>query len=138
MSRIQKLEQAWYWARTARLEAIRQKRELHAAPRNPLEARPGHEAAFERADGAIRALDVILSELEEAHARAQRGKRRRGAARLGRLAVRLLLGFGAASLAALGAAAACVALGAPGPLTQASAAVGTALSLAWAVKAARQ
>ena len=49
MEKTQKLEAAWWWARNARLEALRQKREEYGDPRNPLRALPGREAEFEAA-----------------------------------------------------------------------------------------
>ena len=44
--------------------------------------------------------------------------------------------FGLASLATLGIAAVFITVGAPDPITQASAVIGTALSLGWAIKIA--
>ena len=41
MEKTQKLEAAWWWARNARLAALRQKREEHGDPHNPLRALPG-------------------------------------------------------------------------------------------------
>lgn len=45
-------------------------------------------------------------------------------------------GFGRASLATLGVAAVFITVGAPDPITQASAVIGTSLSLGWALKIA--
>lgn len=44
--------------------------------------------------------------------------------------------FGLASLATLGIAAVFITVGAPDPITQASAVIGTSLSLGWALKIA--
>ena len=134
MERTQKLEIAWVWARNTRLEAIRQKRENFAASRNPFKAQSGKEAEFERADQDIQALDVILSEIEDAHARARGERVKRKFFRLRDL----ILVFGLASLATLGFAAVCITVRTPDPVIQASAVVGVALSLAWAVKTARK
>lgn len=71
-------------------------------------------------------------EIEDAHAKA-RGEAAKGKA----LRLRdMALVFGLASLATLGAAAVCVTIGAPDPITQASAVIGTSLSLGWALKIA--
>lgn len=134
MDKTQKLESAWAWARDTRLETIRQKREHLATPRNPFEARPGKEAEFERANRSIRALEIIMGEIEDAHARAQGELVKQKVLRLRDIA----LVFGLVSLATLGIAAACIAARAPDPITQASALVGIALSLAWAVKITRK
>ncbi len=48
----------------------------------------------------------------------------------------MALAFGLASLATLGIAAVCITVGAPDPITQASAVIGTSLSLGWALKIA--
>lgn len=134
MEKTQKLESAWAWARDARLAAIRQKRERLAAPRNPFEARPGMEAEFEQVTRDIIALDTILGAIEDAHVKARGEAMKREALRLRDMA----LVFGLASLATLGIAAVCVTARAADPITQASAGIGTALSLAWAVKTARK
>lgn len=134
MDKTQKLESAWAWARDTRLEAIRQKREHLATPRNPFEAQPGKEAEFERANRSIRALEIIMGEIEDAHARAQGELVKQKVLRLRDIA----LVFGLVSLATLGIAAACITARAPDPITQASALVGIALSLAWAVKITRK
>ena len=134
MEKTQKLESAWAWARDARLAALRQKREHLAAPRNPFEARPGMEADFERVNRDITALDTILGAIEDAHAKARGEAIKQEALRLRDMA----LVFGLASLATLGVAAVCITARAPDPITQASAVIGTALSLAWAVKIARK
>lgn len=138
MEKTQRLESAWAWARDARLAALRQKREYLAAPRNPLEARPGLEAEFEKNDRDIRALSTILSTLEDAHAQARRVQVKRKALRLRDMAAEFIFGFGLAALGTLGLAAVCITAKTPGPIIQASAVVGTALSLAWAVKLARK
>lgn len=134
MEKTQKLESAWAWARDARLTALQQKREHLAAPRNPFEVRPGMEADFERVNQDITALDNILGVIEDAHAKARGEAVKHKALRLRDVA----LVFGLASLATLGIAAVCITVGAPDPITQASAVVGTGLSLAWAVKIARK
>lgn len=64
MDKTRKLEAAWWWARNARLEALRQKREEYGDPRNPLRALPGHEAEFEAATELSQSMDVILKALE--------------------------------------------------------------------------
>ena len=69
MEKTQKLENAWAWARDARLTALRQKRERFAAPRNPFEPRPGMEADFERVNRDITALNTILGAIEDAHSK---------------------------------------------------------------------
>ncbi len=134
MEKIQKLEAAWWWARNTRIAALRQKREHLAAPRNPFKARPGMDADFERANRDIAALDTILGAIEDAHAKARGEAVKHTALRLRDMA----LIFGLASLATLGIAAVCITVGAPDPITQASAVIATALSLAWAVKTARK
>ena len=132
MERTQKIEEAWSWARKTRLDIIRERRERLASPGHPFEARPGQAEAFEKAETAIFALDTILGEIEDAHAKA-RGEAAKGKA----LRLRdMALVFGLASLATLGAAAVCVTIGAPDPITQASAVIGTSLSLGWALKIA--
>lgn len=132
MEKTQKLENAWAWARDARLTALRQKRERFAAPRNPFEPRPGMEADFERVNRDITALNTILGAIEDAHSKARGEAVKRKALQLRDVA----LAFGLASLATLGIAAACITVGAPDPITQASAVIGTSLSLGWALKIA--
>lgn len=134
MEKIQKLEAAWWWARNTRIAALHQKREHLAAPRNPFKARPGMDADFERANRDIAALDTILGAIEDAHAKARGEAVKHKALRLRDMA----LIFGLASLATLGIAAVCITVGAPDPITQTSAVIATALSLAWAVKTARK
>lgn len=130
MDKTHKLEAAWWWAWNTRLEVLRLKREEYGDPRNPLRALPGHEAEFESATELSQSMDVILKSLEREIARARGETVKRGALQLRDMA----LIFGMASLAALGVAAACITVKAPDPLTRASAVVGVALSLAWAVK----
>ena len=132
MEKVKKIESAWAWARDARLAALRQKREHLAAQRDPFAARPGMEDNFERIDRDITALDTILSAVEDAHARARGAAVKRKALRLRDMA----LVFGLASLATLGIAAVFITVGAPDPITQASAVIGTSLSLGWALKIA--
>lgn len=134
MEKTQKLEAAWWWARNARLEALRQKREHLAAPCNPFEARPGMEADFERVNQDITALNTILGAIEDAHAKVRVEAVKHKALRLRDVA----LVFGLASLATLGVAAVCITARAPDPITQASAVIGTSLSLGWAVKITRK
>lgn len=134
MEKIQQLEAAWWWARNARLEALRQKREEYGDPRNPFQALPGHEAEFEAATELSQSMGVILTALEREIAWARGEAVKRKALQLRDVA----LVFGLASLATLGIAAACITARAPDPVTQASAMVGIALSLAWAVKIARK
>ena len=64
MEKTQKLEAAWWWARNARLAALRQKREEHGDPHNPLRALPGREAEFEAATELSQSMGVILKALE--------------------------------------------------------------------------
>ena len=132
MEKIQKLEAAWWWARNARIAALRQKREHLAASRNPFKARPGMDADFERVNQDITALDTILGVIEDAHAKARGEAVKHKAIRLRDVA----LAFGLASLATLGIAAVFITVGAPDPITQASAVIGTSLSLGWAIKIA--
>ena len=132
MEKTQKLEAAWWWARNARLEALRQKREEYGDPRNPLRALPGREAEFEAATELSQSMGVILKALEREIARTRLGETKRKALRLRDVA----LAFGLASLATLGITAVFITVGAPDPITQASAVIGTALSLGWAIKIA--
>lgn len=132
MEKTQKLENAWAWARDARLTALRQKRERFAALRNPFEPRPGMEADFERVNRDITALNTILGAIEDAHSKARGEAVKRKALRFRDMA----LVFGLASLATLGIAAVFITVGAPDPITQASAVIGTSLSLGWALKIA--
>ena len=132
MEKTQKLENAWAWARDARLTALRQKREEYGDPHNPLRALPGHEAEFEAATELSQSMGVILGALEREIARARGEAVKRKALRLRDAA----LVFGLASLATLGIAAVFITVGAPDPITQASAVIGTSLSLGWALKIA--
>ena len=118
MENTQKLEAAWWWARNARLEALRQKREEYGDPHNPLRALPGREAEFEAATELSQSMGVILKALEREIARTRLGGRK------------------LAPLATLGITAVFITVGAPDPITQASAVIGTALSLGWAIKIA--
>nr|WP_325235755.1 hypothetical protein [uncultured Oscillibacter sp.] len=132
MEKTQKLEAAWWWARNARLEALRQKREEYGDPRNPLRALPGREAEFEAATELSQSMGVILKALEREITRARGEAVKHKALRLWDVA----RGFGRASLATLGVAAVFITVGAPDPITQASAVIGTSLSLGWALKIA--
>lgn len=132
MEKTQKLEAAWWWARNARLAALRQKREEHGDPHNPLRALPGHEAEFEAATELAQSMGVILGALEREITRARGEAVKHKALRLWDVA----RGFGWASLATLGVAAVFITIGAPDPITQASAVIGTSLSLGWALKIA--
>ena len=132
MEKTQKLEAAWWWARNARLAALRQKREEYGDPHNPLRALPGREAEFEAATELAQSMGVILGALEREIARARVEAVKRKALRLRDAA----LVFGLASLATLGIAAVFITVGAPDPITQASAVIGTSLSLGWALKIA--
>ena len=138
MENTQKLESAWAWARDARLAALQRKREHLAVPCDPFEARPGLEAEFEKNDRDIRAMATILNTLEDAHTQARRARVKRKALQVRDMAADFIFGFGLAALGTLGLAAACITAKAPGPVVQASAVVGIALSLAWAVKTARK
>ena len=82
MEKTQKLEAAWWWARNARLAALRQKREEHGDPHNPLRALPGHEAEFEAATELAQSMGVILGALEREIARARVEAVKRKALRL--------------------------------------------------------
>ena len=132
MEKTQKLEAAWWWARNARLAALRQKREEYGVPHSPLRALPGHEAEFEAATELAQSMGVILGALEREIARARGEAVKRKALRFRDMA----LVFGLASLATLGIAAVFITVGAPDPITQASAVIGTSLSLGWAIKIA--
>ena len=132
MEKTQKLEAAWWWARNARLEALRQKREEYGDPHNPLRALPGREAEFEAATELSQSMGVILKALEREITRARGEAVKHKALRLWDVA----RGFGRASLATLGVAAVFITVGAPDPITQASAVIGTSLSLGWALKIA--
>ena len=132
MEKTQKLEAAWWWARNARLAALRQKREEYGDPHNPFRALPGREAEFEAATELSQSMGVILGALEREIARARVEAVKRKALRLRDAA----LVFGLASLATLGIAAVFITVGAPDPITQASAVIGTSLSLGWALKIA--
>lgn len=132
MDKVKKIESAWAWARDARIAALQQKREHLAAQRDPFKARPGMEGGFEQIDRDIAALDTILSAVEDAHARARGAAVKRKALQLRDMT----LAFGLASLATLGVAAVFITVGAPDPITQASAVIGTSLSLGWALKIA--
>lgn len=138
MERTQKIEEAWAWARRARRDTLRERRERLAKPSNPFEARPGQEEALEKADAAIFALDTILGELETVHAAARLEGVKRTAARFRDLAAEFLFWFGLTCLAALGPAAGCVMARAPDPILRAAAVAGIALSLALAAKVSRK
>ena len=134
MEKAQKLESVWAWARDARLTALRQKREQLSLPYNPFGAQPGQESEFERTNRTIQALDTIMDELAAAHAKARGAAARRRGLRL----LDTALIFGRTLLATLGLAATCITVQAPAPVIQASAVIGVALSLAWAVKFAQK
>lgn len=138
MNRAKELERAWVWARNTRLAALREKQECLILLDSPFDTGSVQKSALAQTEEAIQSLDVILSEIEKAHAQMRRGEACQRTARLGLLAAGALFSFGAASLATLGFAAACIVIRAPDPAAQAAAVVGTALSLAWAVKAARR
>lgn len=57
------LKEARAWAGALRLELLRQKRAV-GDPRAPMRARPGQEAAFEKAETDIATADFILKLLE--------------------------------------------------------------------------
>ena len=101
-------------------------------PGSPFEPRPGMEADFERVNRDITALNTILGAIEDAHSKARGEAVKRKALRFRDMA----LVFGLASLATLGIAAVFITVGAPDPITQASAVIGTSLSLGWALKIA--
>lgn len=138
MNRAKKLERAWVWARNTRLAALRERQECLTLLDSPFGTGTVQEAALAQTEEAIQSLDVILNEIEKAHAQTRRGEACQRTARLGLLAASALFGFGAASLATLGTAAACIVICAPVPAVQATAVVGTALSLAWAIKSAHR
>ena len=77
-------------------------------------------------------MGVILKALEREIARTRLAETKHKALRLRDVA----LAFGLASLATLGITAVFITVGAPDPITQASAVIGTALSLGWAIKIA--
>ena len=130
MERTEKIAEAWAWARRARLEISRKQREELASPGSPFKARPGQEETLEEADDALFALSFILEELEEAYAREREAERAEVTVR----AMDMALVFGLALLATLGVAAACILASVPDPVVRASAVIGTAVSLGWAVK----
>lgn len=132
MEKTRKLKAAWWWARNVRLVVLRQKREEYGDPRNPLQALPGREAEFDAATELTRSMGVILGALEREIARMQLTRAKQKALQLRDTA----LVFGLASLATLGIAAVFITVGAPDPIIQASAVIGTALSLGWAIKIA--
>ena len=113
MERTEKIAEAWAWARRARLEISRKQREELASPGSPFKARPGQEET-----------------LEEAYAREREAERAEVTFR----AMDMALVFGLALLATLGVAAACILASVPDPVVRASAVIGTAVSLGWAVK----
>lgn len=128
-------KEARAWAGALRLELLQQKRAA-GDPRAPMRARPGQEAAFEKAETDIATADFILKLLEME----ERRERARPLYEIKRKAVKttdaLLNGFilfGLASAAMLGLGAAAVLLNFPDPLIQATALVGVGVALAWAV-----
>ena len=128
-------KEARAWAEGLRLELLQQKRAA-GDPRAPMRAKPGREAAFEKAEAGLAAADFILKTLEAE----ERQERARAVAGLKRKAVKtadaLLDGaivFGLASAAMLGVAAAAVALRLPDPVVQATAIIGVGVALARAV-----
>lgn len=128
-------KEARAWAEGLRLELLQQKRAA-GDPRAPMRAKPGREAAFEKAEAGLAAADFILKTLEAE----ERQERARAVAGLKRKAVKtadaLLDGaivFGLASAAMLGVAAAAVALRLPDPVVRATAIIGVGVALARAV-----
>ena len=121
-------KEARTWARALRLELLQQKRAA-GDPRAPMRARPGQEAAFEKAEADITAVDYILKILEmEALRKMKRKAVKTAAALLDRVII-----FGLASAAMLGVAAAAVLLNFPSPVVQATAIAGIGVALARAV-----
>lgn len=128
-------KEARAWAEGLRPELLRQKRTA-GDPRAPMRAKPGQEAAFEKAETGLAAADFILKLLEAE----ERRERARAVAGVKRKAVKttdaLLDGaiiFGLASAAMLGVAAASVLLRLPDPVVQATAIIGVGVALARAV-----
>lgn len=128
-------KEARAWAGALRLELLQQKRAT-GAPRAPMRARPGQEAAFEKAEADIAAADFILKLLEME----ERRERARALYKMKRKAINaadtLLDGFiifGLASAAMLGLGAAAVLLNYPDPIIQVTALVGVGVALARAV-----
>lgn len=129
------LKEARAWAGALRLELLQQKRAA-GDPRAPMRARPGQEAAFEKAKADLAAADFILKLLENE----ERRERAQALRELQRKAVRtadaLLDGailFGLASAAILGLGAAAVLLNCPDPIIRATALTGVGIALAQAV-----
>lgn len=128
-------KEARAWAGALRLELLRQKRAA-GDPRVPMRARPGQEAAFEKAEADIAAADFIhkLLEMEERRsmARALYAMKRKAV----KTADALLDGFivfGLASATMLGLGAAAVLLNCPDPVIRVTALVGVGVALARAV-----
>lgn len=128
-------KEARAWAGALRLELLQQKRAA-GDPRAPMRARPGREAAFEKAEADIASADYILKLLEME----ERRERARALYEMKRKTVKtadaLLDGFilfGLASAAMLGLGAAAVLLSCPDPVIRATALVGVGAALAWAV-----
>lgn len=127
-------KEARAWAGAIRLESLRQKRAA-GDPRAPMRARPGQEAAFEKAEADIAAADYILKMLEREEKRERAWAFWQMKRKVVKTADALLNGFilfGLASAAMLGLGAAAVLLNCPDPIIQATALAGVGAALAWA------
>ena len=127
-------------ATRARREALERKREA-GEPRKPATARPGMERQFEKAAQDAKAFEYSLKllENEERTKRAlARFPRKRKLEKIADHAVNAAIGFGLASLAALGLASAFVLLRLPEPAVQVTAVVGVGVALARTVIEARK
>lgn len=129
------MKEAREWVGELRLELLRQKRAA-GDPRAPMQAKPGQEATFEKAETGLAAADFFLK-LLEAEERCERARAVTGVKRkVVKTADALLDGaiiFGLASAAMLGVAAVSALLRLPDPVVQATAIVGVAVALARAV-----
>lgn len=128
-------KEARAWAGALRLELLRQKRAA-GDPRAPMRARPGQEAAFEKAEADIAAADFILKMLETEEKRERAWAFWQMKRKAGKTAEALLNGFilfGLASAAMLGLGAAAMLLSFPDPVIQVTTLVGVGAALAWAI-----
>lgn len=123
------LERATGLVIRARRDAAFHKRDA-GEPRNPAQAKPGQEKAFQEAGESVRAYDVILNLIEK-EVKAERLRATLPArAKVQRFADHTLdfvIGVGITAVAALGIAAALLLLRAPDIATRAAAFAGVAL-----------
>lgn len=128
-------KEARAWVGALRLELLQQKRAA-GDPRAPMRARPGQEAAFEKAETDIATADFILKllEMEERRERARPlYEMKRKAVKTADVLLNGFILFGLACAAMLGLGAAAVLLNFPDPLIQATAIAGVGVALARAV-----